>query len=368
MSHLERPSVRTYVNKSNRLLREHGAKWCGKEYDNAAQLGDVQMIKYLLEAGCPKPSTNVACLNAAGNLEILKYLHENGFRWDGKLDDYDDVYDNNFDDDVVLPSQTLAFKAVQYQNLQCLKYILECGYELDTSDISLCNVAVSNNDVEMLKYLLDLGCKYNTTTILLRALIKVAALGECEPAILSAAARTGALDALKYLHEMGFEWDDSVTLLAAEFDRANILEYALKNGCGYSSLVHSVAASHGHLKCMKIAHKYGVPWTSNACRSAANGRGASHLKCLKYLHENGCPWSHHECTAAASNGNLKILKYAHENGCGWSKETWYAAVHRDSVKCLEYLYDNGCPQDLRTYTMMSKKECYAFLQKKVQKT
>lgn len=159
MSHfspLHRPSfTKTYA----RTLLQHGYRWAGTEYDNAAANNSLEMIKFLLEVGCPKPDTNIACMNACEDLEVLKYLRENGFSWDGKIDNYDDIDDEDYDEDIILPSRTIVHQAVQYRNLPVLQYILDSGYKLDVTDVSLCTEAVSRKDMRMFKFLLSLGCK-----------------------------------------------------------------------------------------------------------------------------------------------------------------------------------------------------------------
>ena len=56
--------------------------WDRRTIERAASQGNLAMIKYCVENGCPM---NVyACWNAAleGHLDILKYLHENDCPWD----------------------------------------------------------------------------------------------------------------------------------------------------------------------------------------------------------------------------------------------------------------------------------------------
>ena len=73
--------------------------------------------------------------------------------------------------------------------------------------------------------------------------------------------------------------------------------------------------------------------------AASNG----HLDCLKYAHENGCSWNAYTCKIASRNGYLNCLKYAHENGCEWNKHTYKAALYRHQ-DCLKYAIENGCPK------------------------
>jgi hypothetical protein len=47
------------------------------------------------------------------------------------------------------------------------------------------------------------------------------------------------------------------------------------------------AAANGHLEVLKYAHENGCPWNQTMCSEAArNGQ----LEVLKYGHEDGCPW------------------------------------------------------------------------------
>ena len=62
-------------------------KRCAWDQDtiiSAASQGNLDMVKYCVENGCPMDEE--ACSNAAkkGHLDVLKYLHEHGCPWDSK--------------------------------------------------------------------------------------------------------------------------------------------------------------------------------------------------------------------------------------------------------------------------------------------
>ena len=46
---------------------------------------------------------------------------------------------------------------------------------------------------------------------------------------------------------------------------------------------------------------------------------------------------------AATEGHLDCLKYLYENGCPWDEMTTYGAVIGGHLDCLKYAYENGCP-------------------------
>ena len=66
-----------------------------------------------------------------------------------------------------------------------------------------------------------------------------------------------------------------------------------------------------------------------------------HLDCLKYAHENGCPWDKETCINAVEYDIVDCLTYAHKNGCVWDAEKIYEyAVETHSFNCLKYIHDN----------------------------
>lgn len=98
-------------------------------------------------------------MRACGSLEVLKCLHENGFEWTGQYDDYDDMDNENYAEDVTLPPRTIIHSAMQHSNLPVLQYLLENGHQLDVNDVSLFNDAVSRNNMELFRFLVSCGCK-----------------------------------------------------------------------------------------------------------------------------------------------------------------------------------------------------------------
>ena len=77
--------------------------------DNAARRGNLEVLKYAHENGCPWSRRTCACAALRGHLEVLKYAHENGCPW-------------NFD--------TCTFAAYRGQ-LEVLKYLHENGCPWD---------------------------------------------------------------------------------------------------------------------------------------------------------------------------------------------------------------------------------------------
>jgi hypothetical protein len=62
---------------------------------------------------------------------------------------------------------------------------------------------------------------------------------------------------------------------------------------------------------LKYAHENGCPWDETICIAAAR---YNRLKCLEYAHENGCPWTLKTYIAAEERRN-SCFEYVKKNNC-----------------------------------------------------
>jgi hypothetical protein len=169
-----------------------------KTYYGILSGGYLDVLKYINEkTGCFKNCSTTACSIAAGNgdLNCLKYLHENNCPW----------------------SVITCSNAAERGHLDCLKYAHENGCPWNTTTFAW---AAQNGHLDCLKYLHEncrsptegRGCPWDESTT-------------------SSAAYGGHLDCLKYLRERGCPWDSSTTGWAKRKGHIHILEYARENGC-----------------------------------------------------------------------------------------------------------------------------------------
>jgi len=56
--------------------------WDSRTIDRAARQGNLEMVKYCVENGCPMYEDACYCAASEGHLDVLKYLHENDCPWD----------------------------------------------------------------------------------------------------------------------------------------------------------------------------------------------------------------------------------------------------------------------------------------------
>ena len=98
------------------------------------------------------------------------------------------------------------------------------------------------------------------------------------------------------------------------------------------------AAAYGQLDALKWLHKHGCEWDIETCAAAARG---GHLFVLQWARESGCEWNSATCTAA-EGGHLYILQWARENGCDWNSNTCSGAAAGGHLSVLKWLRANGC--------------------------
>ena len=122
-----------------------------------------------------------------GNLDMLKFLHENGIEWSDKCCEY----------------------TAKEGQLDTLKYCHENGAPWDQQ--SSINAAL-NDDIEMLKYLHEEGCPIDVETS-------------------NSACEGGSLECLKFLHENGYPWNIYTFLIASMNFEVDCLKYLFENNC-----------------------------------------------------------------------------------------------------------------------------------------
>jgi len=66
-------------------LREvKNCDWDSMTINEVAKQGNLAMVKYCVDNGCPMSAGACACAAREGHLDVLKYLHENDCPWDSR--------------------------------------------------------------------------------------------------------------------------------------------------------------------------------------------------------------------------------------------------------------------------------------------
>jgi len=310
----------TSTDKLELLKWVREEKNCEWDYNTAgmsAMIGNLEMLKYCVANECPIDED--ACSSAAseGQLECLKYLHEEvQAPWDyetasqaaenGHLHILEYLVERKYDQ----YDKMACTQAACCGEFDCLKFLHETAKAPWDSDAV--RYAHENNHSECVLYLLDNDCplpegwQYSDGTLFGEPTINAAAKqGNLEmiqyclakncpmngEVACARAASGGSLECLKYLHEeVQAPWDGSTARRAAENGHLHILEYLVERKYDeFDGLAVSFAAKNGHLNCLKYLHetaKAPWPWNFRAVRYALEN---NHSECLQYLLDNDCP-------------------------------------------------------------------------------
>jgi len=284
-----------------------GCEWNTDTIDAASYQGNLEMIKYCVANGCP--GVLGCCESAAhgGQLECLKYLHE---ELHAPLDSETAILaaESNslhileylverkyvFDD-----TEEACRRAAEYGYLDCLKYLHETAKA--PWDAEAVRRAHENNEPDCLQYLLDNDCplpegwlspqsfdKFIREGDLILVKYCVAKGFPVNEQSCALAARNGQLEILQYLHEeANASWDSETGIEAADRGYLHIFEYLVEQDYEFHVDTCVCTASAGHLNCVKYLHETAkAPWDGRAVREAHENNEPD---CLQYLLDNNCP-------------------------------------------------------------------------------
>jgi len=145
------------------VREEKKCEWNGGTIDAAAYKGNLEMVKYCVAKKCP--IDELACANAAenGQLECLKYLHEEAKApWDcytaecAAVNGHIHILQYLVERKYYEYSKYACQFAAEYGHLDCLKYLRETAKA--PWDEDAVRVAHEENQTECLQYLLDNNC------------------------------------------------------------------------------------------------------------------------------------------------------------------------------------------------------------------
>jgi len=322
-----------------KYLHGKGQTWDIYTYINAIIGGNLEILKYLSQYGLLVIDTD----DKYYSIEISRYITKDGLlviknEYDVLENYYENYYynDENYSkprcldyEDEDLNGEDFCFYAAAYGHIEILKFLHE-----NKSYISgwVFGGAAKYGNLECLIYLTEIGYKIDTYFD----------FG------FDYASRYGKLECLRYLHEKGYPWSSETCKSAAAYNNLKCLKYAIENGCPYDEQAFECAIRNENLECLKYLHSVKCKFPSNIYEIAARSRK---LKSFKFLYQNGYPWSKKTCfwAIAGSSYNrkgdevedgiyLKILKYAIENGCPYDKDNCILnAKERADKNILKYL-------------------------------
>lgn len=284
---------------------------------------NLECLQYVYQHGCNyesqsnSPGYGRECSNYAGlgKLDCLQFARSNGFPWT---------------EQTTLESSRKSVKCLQYAIREGCAYNLDnCGFE-----------AIRFGQLDCFKYLLQLGLELDSYF-------------SCYGAYY--------LPILHFLHELGCPFHEKTIDKTIEKDSKECFEFALSIGCPVSTNQLWLAASKNDCQVLETLIKRGAPWSTEICSNAARN---GHLNILKYAKEHSLEWDSDTCLKAACHNKLDCLKFAVNNGCPVDLETSNGAAQTGNLECLIFLIENGSPMNQKTIDGALKnreKECFQYL-------
>ena len=295
---------------------EKGCDWERLTTEEAAWLGNLDMLKYCVASGCDITEEATAEAARGGQLECLKYIHE----------------------ELKIPLDSLAsLGAAEMGHLHILEYLVERRH--DGFQVLSCYIAAENGHLECLKYLHE------------------TAKAPWDSDAVRRAYKYNHPECLQYLRDndcplpVGWWYDEDGTLFGEETINAAAkdgdlekVKYCLAKNCPMNGeRACAYAAQGGHLKILKYLHETAkAPWDYKTSEWAAQN---GNLHILEYLVERKYDkYDSGACKWAAGNGHLNCLKFLHEVAkAPWNKYIVEFVYIADQPECLQYLLDNCCP-------------------------
>ena len=171
-------------------LNRKGCPWDEKVYEAAAFHGRLDILHYAYHKGCPRNSLNVSAVAAKAAKDCCLRFARVVFGWDSR------VY----------------VEAIRYGRLENLKYAHNYGCPLD---FNVAAVAVQFQQLECLRYAIDEMHAPKVVDVCLEAV------------------KVNLLDFLILARENDYPWDKSVAFIAAKRGHYSIFVYLVENGCPY---------------------------------------------------------------------------------------------------------------------------------------
>ena len=189
----------------------------GQSIEAAVEAGQLEMLVWLREvAGCPWDYNTAFKAAKSGHLNVLKYVVEHGCPLTpGPFENH------------------LNLHATAIVHTEVVKYLIGLGTPEMTLD-RLCNLAAEKGNLELLMWLMEIGCTYNQQELFGSATVR------------------GHLKVLRWLHEeRGWPIPDDIANKAAFSGHVAILEWLRSIGCSFTTLTCERAAKGGHLEALK---------------------------------------------------------------------------------------------------------------------
>lgn len=196
-----------------------------------ARFGNLDNIKWLREMGHNWKKNTLGNAALFGDLDIIKWLYANGCN-DIKFQEYQSC------------AQNMAIKGCK---IDILNWMLENNFAFYHTAIGMC---LSTGNIDIIKWML------NTDFYLLERIIPL------QYYTVKYVVNSCKLEIIEYLHECGILLDDLLNK-AIEYNKFNIMKWAIKHGYSYSNRSFRLAAECSNIDHMIWLLDNGCIWYKN---------------------------------------------------------------------------------------------------------
>jgi len=247
---------------------EKGLKWDKWVSSAAAEQGNLEMLKYCFEHGCPLDDYTAVCAAHNGHLGCLKFLIE-----DAKVDWYDQM----------------ACAAAEGGHLEILRYCASKKECQMTSNANVMIFAAFGGHIGCVNYLHQIGVPWSKEVPIY-------------------ASQAGKIEILERIHELGCPLNEDACSEAALHGHLDLLKF-LRNElkCPWDSGTPALASLRGHKEVLQWCFQNDVPI---CVHSAVNASRNGHVDCLQFLHEHHAPVNGHVVRFARMYEQHECLKFA----------------------------------------------------------
>eukprot|EP01135_Chromosphaera_perkinsii_P006924 Nk52_evm12s628 gene=Nk52_evmTU12s628 len=274
--------------------------------NNAAAHGHLNIVKELHERGF---RGSLYCINQAamaGNIDMVKYLISMGYQFsewvlDKACRNGDLEFLHYIESQIQKsPSHVGMTEACKYGNLEVVKYLQRKNISCTGTNFEK---ACENGHLEVVRYLhSEEGIEINCNCM-------------------DGACVNGHLEVVRYLHEQGVMCSSDGFIGTCAKGHLDIIEFFCANGFKCPSNAINVASMNGHLKIVQFLNDIGEECTEDAINKASEH---GHLEVVQYLQKLGKPFGVSAMNGAAYNGHLSVVQFLARAGghCTNYAYTW----------------------------------------------
>ncbi len=198
----------------------------------AAGIGNIKLLEFLIEKGFLMAEDIVVFAAYEGHIEFVKYLYENNYPFD---------------------LNECCEKAANRGFKDILNYGISLGYKPTCKTIAC---AARGNNIDMMEYLFKMNIQFDIE-------------------IFRVATYDASYNAISYLRENGYEWDESVSDLAIEANQFNMFMWLIYKGCpfnlGHENIILANLNNNINPEIKNITKMFeNIEWTKETIKNISN--------------------------------------------------------------------------------------------------